>query len=176
MVGQEGRLKRFRQRIKIDGIYTYFDPVVPKRKKKVKINLLKTLLLNCGFCNETIIKYYKYKLPSSKPVLCEQCKSDKKIVKYFNHKLISAQRWTKSKQYNLTIEDFWKIKTSDCRYCGEIGSGEKPNGIDRLNNEIGYIVENCVPCCYSCNIMKNVFAETDFLKHIKKIYNHNFTI
>lgn len=46
----------------------------------------------------------------------------------------------------------------------------KINGIDRLNSKIGYNINNCVPCCTKCNIMKNAYTENDFLLQIKKIY------
>lgn len=29
------------------------------------------------------------------------------------------------------------------------------NGIDRYNNELGYVAGNCVPCCKVCNLAKN---------------------
>ena len=46
------------------------------------------------------------------------------------------------------------------------------NGIDRLNPENGYSIENCVPCCSTCNYMKHTQQTSDFLEHVKKIYNH----
>jgi hypothetical protein len=43
------------------------------------------------------------------------------------------------------------------------------NGIDRQNNELGYTIENCVPCCGDCNEMKMDRTVEEFLTHIKKI-------
>lgn len=43
------------------------------------------------------------------------------------------------------------------------------NGIDRLDNNKGYILNNCVPCCVDCNEMKMDRKEKYFLSHIRKI-------
>lgn len=90
--------------------------------------------------------------------------------------------------FNLSFEDFIGIINKNCFYCGEkpkkvtnkilISRGhinEPPlryNGIDRLNPENGYSIENCVPCCSTCNYMKHTQQISDFLEHVKKIYNH----
>ena len=85
--------------------------------------------------------------------------------------------------FSLMIEEFHSLTSSDCRYCGSPPSknararkGTKIpyvyNGIDRINNELGYITENCVPCCYVCNLMKRGVTEKDFKNHVVKIYKH----
>lgn len=56
-----------------------------------------------------------------------------------------------------------------CYFCGkEVASGFR-HGIDRLNNEKGYMVDNVVPCCRICNLMKGVQTEQMFLQHCAKI-------
>jgi 5-methylcytosine-specific restriction endonuclease McrA len=45
------------------------------------------------------------------------------------------------------------------------------NGIDRENNNLGYVIENCVPCCRHCNEMKMDRDTINFLEHVKKINN-----
>ena len=47
------------------------------------------------------------------------------------------------------------------------------NGIDRLNNEVGYTLENCVSACKICNWMKSYLTKDDFLRHIAKIHAHS---
>jgi hypothetical protein len=44
------------------------------------------------------------------------------------------------------------------------------NGIDRVNNEIGYTKDNCVSCCEICNRMKTVQTLEEFFSVIQKIY------
>ena len=65
----------------------------------------------------------------------------------------------------------------DCHYCGKPPS--KPhrkcetflyNGLDRVDNNIGYTESNVVPCCYICNKMKGELPVEDFLEHLNKIF------
>lgn len=62
---------------------------------------------------------------------------------------------------------FWN---KPCHYCGEEIVGI---GIDRVNNKIGYQVDNIVPCCAWCNKMKLVATKEDFINHCKKIVEFN---
>lgn len=88
--------------------------------------------------------------------------------------------------FKLTIEDFKIIIGKDCHYCGEKpqkssnkilitrGNINEPpfyyNGIDRLDSKIGYQLDNCVPCCGTCNYMKHTLTTNDFFNQIEKIY------
>ena len=44
--------------------------------------------------------------------------------------------------------------------------------LHRKNSNIGYTIENCVPCCEMCNRMKLNYDINTFYKHIYKIYHH----
>ena len=37
-------------------------------------------------------------------------------------------------------------------------------GIDRVDSNKPYVKENCVPCCYTCNIHKFTFSQNGFLE------------
>lgn len=74
-------------------------------------------------------------------------------------------------QFELTIEEFNKLVCSPCYYCN-VYSEEEVIGVDRVDSEIGYILDNVVPCCEYCNIMKNDLSLEDFIEHVSKIY-HN---
>lgn len=43
-----------------------------------------------------------------------------------------------------------------CYYC-KMKDKKYLNGIDRLNNSIGYMRNNTVPCCDICNNLKNTY-------------------
>lgn len=45
----------------------------------------------------------------------------------------------------------------------------KCSGIDRVNNDIGYTLENSVPCCTRCNVLKYTSNEDDFYSHITRV-------
>jgi len=58
-----------------------------------------------------------------------------------------------------------------CRYCNRFGAtttktpfGDvlQHNGIDRLDNQLGYTPENSVSCCKTCNQAKNSLTVTEF--------------
>lgn len=44
------------------------------------------------------------------------------------------------------------------------------NGIDRIDNTMGYTNNNVAPCCYICNRMKSSMTVKDFLSHIDTIH------
>lgn len=44
------------------------------------------------------------------------------------------------------------------------------NGIDRVDNSIGYQPSNCVACCSTCNRLKHTLRQKEFLDKIVRIY------
>lgn len=90
--------------------------------------------------------------------------------------------------FELTKEEFRALTSSDCYYCGSspklISYGTKDrmtkegleyaaylyNGIDRIDNTKGYLIDNVVPCCFDCNRMKTDFTLDWFFSKIKTIY------
>ena len=63
----------------------------------------------------------------------------------------SAKR--RKKFFNLTFEQFKSFLHVPCHYCGSIT--KNIIGLDRVDNNIGYLMDNCVSCCKVCNIGKN---------------------
>lgn len=84
--------------------------------------------------------------------------------------------------FELTKEEFIEITTKNCHYCNaepvEKVFAPKAvghvivNGIDRKDSNIGYIKDNCVPCCTMCNYVKSNKPYDEFLSLIEKIYNN----
>ena len=78
--------------------------------------------------------------------------------------------------FSLSEDCFKEITQSDCTYCGQEPSQFqtrfsefKYNGIDRVDNSLGYVDGNCVPCCKLCNRMKDVMSVEEFKDHVKSI-------
>lgn len=76
-------------------------------------------------------------------------------------------------EFNLSTDTFQRLIRSDCLYCG-IGPKQKIgkityNGIDRLNNNLGYDIENCMACCGTCNKMKGTMDREEFENHLIRI-------
>mgnify|MGYP003344123941 CR=1 FL=1 len=60
-------------------------------------------------------------------------------------------------EFKLTKEIFCDIIKHPCHYCNELNIEKKFNGIDRIDSNNGYILENCVACCSLCNYLKNKY-------------------
>jgi hypothetical protein len=43
------------------------------------------------------------------------------------------------------------------------------NGLDRQDISKGYTIENVLPCCSTCNMMKAFYNKDNFIKQMKKI-------
>jgi hypothetical protein len=92
----------------------------------------------------------------------------------------------RSIDFTLTLDEFIKIVIQECHWCGEEPPLKNPkaermptvaapaNGIDRVDNSVGYIYYNCVASCQKCNVAKNNYDREEFLKWVKKIYSHQF--
>jgi hypothetical protein len=108
------------------------------------------------------------------------------------------RRGKKGIPYKLTTEQFRFLIKQNCYWCGEKpkpwnvyykldGTRTKTgkhveeewaslqwvsvNGIDRLNSDLGYTLENCIPCCFPCNEMKMGKSEKEFIELMEKILN-----
>lgn len=80
---------------------------------------------------------------------------------------------------------FKSLVIQNCHYCGSEPSAKiigenrmnsKPingnfiyNGIDRKNNDIGYLRENCVTCCKTCNFAKNSMSYDEFIGYLDNL-------
>jgi 5-methylcytosine-specific restriction endonuclease McrA len=94
--------------------------------------------------------------------------------------------------FTITFDELVELVKGDCFYCGappelktvqrahrEKGHKALPlysptvsacvNGIDRFINKYGYVLENLVSCCWTCNRMKGNMDGIEFLDHIKRI-------
>lgn len=92
--------------------------------------------------------------------------------------------------FNLSIIQFRLLTSSNCYYCNSSPSlicspargtyldtvkysEYTYNGIDRVDNRQGYNIDNCVPCCYTCNRNKMDSNIDDFLNWAISVSTHN---
>jgi len=102
----------------------------------------------------------------------------------FNRMLSSMKHGAKVRGYDwaLTDKQVREITSLNCHYCGcepanrilnKCSTGDWVyNGLDRVDNAIGYRIDNVVPCCADCNIAKHARSYDDFMEWIGKVY-HN---
>ena len=86
----------------------------------------------------------------------------------------------RGKEWTITDEEARRCFISDCYYCGRVpewdlrtlpkGRKIKSNGIDRVDNNLGYIPGNCVPCCYECNVTKRMMTLSELMSWVKTVY------
>jgi hypothetical protein len=85
----------------------------------------------------------------------------------------------KNLEFLLTTEQFTNLTSQNCHYCGDIPTlyyfprrswgGYLHNGIDRVDSSRGYTIDNCVPCCKTCNFAKNALSYEEFIEWIDRI-------
>lgn len=72
--------------------------------------------------------------------------------------------------FTLSKDDFDCLRTKNCHYCRRpCVKDVHINGIDRLDNSIGYVIENCVSCCGDCNYAKEARTLYEFLDQCRKV-------
>lgn len=79
----------------------------------------------------------------------------------------------KDLEFALTKEQFAKFTGDNCYYCNKETSDNHKNGIDRKDNDIGYIIENCVSCCGQCNQMKAALNDKEYIETCKRVSEYN---
>ena len=92
----------------------------------------------------------------------------------------------KNRLFELSKDQFRKITSLNCSYCGvpplqAQKSGKAiywkefyyHNGIDRIDSDKGYTIKNSQPCCSICNKAKRDLDNTEFLEWISRLIKHN---
>jgi len=72
-------------------------------------------------------------------------------------------------EWKLSDENAKEMLVSPCVYCKHIDLEIRVNGIDRLDSNVCYTVENCRPCCKNCNYMKGTYDPITFINIAKRI-------
>jgi hypothetical protein len=96
--------------------------------------------------------------------------------KYFqeNKERLRLNRYKQDAKYRgyavtLTDEQILTMLRDSCYYCGW---NDDINGIDRIDNVLGYSPDNTVPCCSTCNMAKKKMTKQEFLDWIKRMALH----
>jgi hypothetical protein len=130
-------------------------------------NWLKGSLDSATFIKRTRhIHSFKNGLPDER---FPECFPDAKCVSYASYR---SRAEKKSLEFAITHDEYKTLIQQDCYLCGKPLTDTNINGVDRVNNSVGYILENCKACCKECNHMKNSYGLEEFLEKIERIQNH----
>lgn len=125
-------------------------------------------------------------LRSGRSTKCVKCRHDsrkKPNGESAFHDVYSAYRRqarNRGLEFSITKQQFVELTQSNCHYTGLPPSSIKKtpggvfvyNGIDRIDNAVGYTYENCVPCAGAVNMMKRGMAYHDFINLCNQIAAH----
>ena len=158
--------------------YDYY--IVKKRKNKHKV-VIAEFKCHCGKHFEKPL----YWVAQGQIISCG-CKKYRPINAKgtsFNAVILRYKIGAKQRnlEYTLSNEQVENLIKLPCHYCGIDSSncvnhysGYKylHNGIDRVNNDIGYLISNVVSCCKFCNIAKRDMSYNDFIEYINRLKNY----
>lgn len=110
----------------------------------------------CRICRRILVNSYNHTKPGQA--------ANRQPHRIFGH---YTQR---SKQrgilFQLTFIEFMKLWQSPCFYCS---SPISTIGIDRVDNNRGYTLDNIVSCCIICNRMKLTSNRDEFIEQCRRI-------
>lgn len=83
--------------------------------------------------------------------------------------------------FELTEDGFRSLTIASCYYCNQKPSQKKKatadcfgsyqyNGLDRLDNTLGYVLGNVAPCCGTCNRAKGTMPVHEFMDWVRRVY------
>ena len=79
----------------------------------------------------------------------------------------------KNQSLSITEDEYIEIIKNDCYYCdGFFPRSETGSGLDRLDNNLGYHIDNVISCCTTCNKVKNkIFSPEETKVMIQAVIN-----
>ena len=146
----------------------------------------------CSCGKETVVDGASLRAGHTKSCCCKRDKRTQlpRGIAAFNRVVETYRNNAKVRSiaFDLTESQCRELFDSKCHYCGippatthasetksGISSGDFIyNGIDRVNNDLGYCVSNCVPCCRICNRAKNSMPLLEFQNWVQRLVSHRF--
>ena len=133
------------------------------RHKKYTMECIK-----CGYVCKTSIKSFYNSCKSCSTVRINTTTKERQLWNRYKNRAIKDKII-----FTLSEDDLLDIIYNDCYYCGVKPSQEILlarrddntliyNGIDRLYDDAGYTVDNCVACCWICNQAKKNYGLDKF--------------
>lgn len=160
---------RYKKRVRVDNVYVYYDPVVPKKKKKqVKLTI-----------RQRAIKKNQPRYNTGKPCkhghLDDRIASTGSCVTCYNLKLKSkpGRKYYLLQKYNLTLEQFDKMlieQNGSCCICSDDLKSKPCVDHDHKTGKIRQLL--CGPCNSGLGYFReNVESLKNAILYLEK---HNF--
>lgn len=70
----------------------------------------------------------------------------------------------KNRIWEISFEEYKLILNDGCFYCKKDLSTECGSGLDRKDNNLGYVLNNVLPCCGDCNKIKSNVLTVEEMK------------
>jgi hypothetical protein len=160
--------------------------VIGLDKERNTHSKLKYYLIQCKKCGTIFSRRGTVIENTLNAVQCSNCRKQRfgkplNVLEYKMYCFYRSGAKQRDIEWNLSEEEFKSLIKENCHYCGESPSRhqsvsyrndyELVNGIDRIDSNKGYSIDNCVPCCNTCNLMKNTLSKDVFLNKVSQIYN-----
>lgn len=108
-------------------------------------------------------------------------REDTAVKSVFSRYRYDARKHGRS--FTLSLPEFVSMTQRPCYYCGAAPSTQflsglrrdgtrgvyTYNGVDRLDNEQGYTLANCVACCATHNLMKGSMTKEQFIAACRSV-------
>ena len=188
-----------RTQLDLDYTFTRCSDCLEKDRKKDNERRQNAKLLNattivenaqskyCNTCCKEYLLEFFIGEKGNETKTCKACRDDNKIQdlrrdKEHRNELARTNIYEKYRLYQkgcvdrclsfiLSIDEFISIVNNKCYYCDYVNS-DFVNGIDRLDSNEGYIIDNCVSCCKMCNYMKASLSIDVFIKRVEHILSY----
>lgn len=161
-------------------MYKYAKPVGGEQKR---------IYFTCA-CGKPFSLSTEYDVYRASQLRCPSCKRNVKadIGERAVFKRVKSDANRAGRTFDLPFEWFKHTIHAACHYCGRKDQNsisvpsKRPgewliqnfryNGIDRLNNGLGYEIHNCVPCCFVCNRAKQSMSYGEFMHWIEDMIQY----
>jgi len=155
--------------------------VIKQAEKRVADEITWFCKCDCG--GEKVVRGRDLRYGKTKSCGCLQHrlkypKGEAAFNKLWGHYKQNAKK--RGHKFSLLKRDFRRLTSYPCYYCGAIPNQVmRPkcsrsgnyiyNGLDRVDNNKGYTLDNAVPCCYICNKAKGSLSQDEFVIWIHKL-------
>ena len=81
-----------------------------------------------------------------------KCRKKNKARPHIRYKYLKNQGRQYSLEVKLTFKEYTDLISKPCYYCNdEMNTPSFGRGLDRIDNSKGYLIDNVLPCCTTCN-------------------------